>query len=240
MSIFAVLHLWAFPWRPYTIANQEMSNDPEYFGGKIVYQGGPLGLKAYLNAFNPMDLLKAIGRGFRWLFVGRKSRHLDASYNQSPYSIKPDHGDSNIPGKQHTGYGGKGSAAELVERPGVYGEENEQLLAHVQSNPSGDVGIASSDYEAPENYETRYGRPHEEEVALRPVSPQPYQAYHPQSTPYPLQTLHHPQPPSVSSYPPHIQDQEAPPAYPQSQDEYAPIQMPPEGQHPDPYLPHAK
>jgi hypothetical protein len=243
MSMFAILHLWAFPWRPYTIANQEMSGDPEYVGGKITYHGGPLGFKAYFNAFNPVDLLKAVGRGFRWLFVGRRSRQQDASYvDPSAFSLKPDGNKSNIPGPQYTGYGGPGGATELGGRPAAYGEENEELLAHAQSNPSVDIGMATSYYEAPEvpmNHETRYGHTYDDEPTLRPVSPQPYQAYSPHSTPYASHTLQQP-PPLVSSSSPHIHGQQGPPAYPQ--DYHQDVQMPfPPGQNNDPYLPpHAR
>lgn len=39
------------------------------------YLGGPLGVKALIDALNPWDIIKATGRGFRWLFIGVKKRN---------------------------------------------------------------------------------------------------------------------------------------------------------------------
>lgn len=72
MAIFAVMHIFAFPWRPYDISKSSNPNDH--------YQGGFLGFKALLDAFNPWDIIKASARGFRWLFVGIRKRHHDPSY----------------------------------------------------------------------------------------------------------------------------------------------------------------
>lgn len=72
MSLFAVLHFWGFPWSPY-------KNNK----GEAKYYGGFMGWKAILDAGNPWDLIKATARGFRWLFVGRKSRTLDPSYHNN-------------------------------------------------------------------------------------------------------------------------------------------------------------
>lgn len=99
MALFAVLHFFAFPWRkPYSLssndtgvteANEAMHVPGSGYSGKAHYQGGTLGLRALLDAFNPYDIIKASARGFRWLFVGRKHRHMDESYQQEgmePYS----------------------------------------------------------------------------------------------------------------------------------------------------------
>lgn len=44
------------------------------------YQGGPLGIYALADAFNPWDIVKMTARGLRWLFVGVRKRHEDVSY----------------------------------------------------------------------------------------------------------------------------------------------------------------
>ncbi|KAF2235742.1 DUF300-domain-containing protein [Viridothelium virens] len=86
MAIFAVLHVFAFPWKPYSKKHNKLMDDPinapglGYSGAEPEYQGGFLGWKALLDAFNPWDIIKAIGRSFRWLFVGRKHRKNDSSY----------------------------------------------------------------------------------------------------------------------------------------------------------------
>lgn len=78
MAIFAILHFWGFPWQPYKINKKEES----LFGIEETsnYQGGWLGTKAIFDAMNLWDLCKAVARGLRWLFVGRKQRTLDLSY----------------------------------------------------------------------------------------------------------------------------------------------------------------
>lgn len=79
MATFAILHFWGFPWQPYKINKKEDSLFE--VEGTSNYQGGWLGAKAIFDAMNPWDLCKAIARGLRWLFVGRKQRTLDPSYS---------------------------------------------------------------------------------------------------------------------------------------------------------------
>lgn len=52
-------------------------------GSSPKYLGGFLGIKAYLDAMNPWDFVKAAARGFRWLFVGYRHRTKDPSYAQA-------------------------------------------------------------------------------------------------------------------------------------------------------------
>jgi hypothetical protein len=84
MAIFSIFHLWAYPWGDYDIRRSRVqvveggaAFDPN---PKTAYKGGFLGVWAYLDAWNPWDLIKAIARGFRWFFVGRKNRTQDSSY----------------------------------------------------------------------------------------------------------------------------------------------------------------
>ncbi|KAK1752136.1 organic solute transporter Ostalpha-domain-containing protein [Echria macrotheca] len=71
MACFAVLHLWAFPWRGYN----HQANGPR--------RGGFLGMRALWDAINVWDVVKGFGRGMRWLFVGARHRREDASYSLS-------------------------------------------------------------------------------------------------------------------------------------------------------------
>ena len=80
MALFSILHIWAYPWKPYDIKSSKQvlaEGGPEYQSG---YQGGPMGIKAFADAFNPWDFVKAVGRGFRWIAVGRSRRLQDESY----------------------------------------------------------------------------------------------------------------------------------------------------------------
>jgi hypothetical protein len=77
MACFAFLHLWAFPYKPYTPRNSNRGMD---FHGHAKKQGGPMGILALWDAINLWDVVKGFGRGIRWLFVGVKKRERDVSY----------------------------------------------------------------------------------------------------------------------------------------------------------------
>lgn len=74
MAFFALLHLWAFPYKGYLTIRK----------GGMPKQGGFLGIKALWDAVNIWDVFKGFGRGMRWLFVGIKHRHKDVSYASAP------------------------------------------------------------------------------------------------------------------------------------------------------------
>jgi hypothetical protein len=83
MALFSILHLWAFPYRPYT------DNAKATFYPVAGLSGVPrenehqpkAGLaRALWDAANVWDVVKAFGRGMRWLFVGVKHRKQDVSY----------------------------------------------------------------------------------------------------------------------------------------------------------------
>ena len=152
MAIFGTLHLWAFAWQPYSSSHLQDDAVTDFYGnGKATYYGGPFGAKALLDALNPLDLIKAISRGIRWLFVGRKKRTLDKSYqNTDPIGLDPTKPSS----PSATAYQGPGNMVS-GGRTARYGstpdEEGQVLLNHAQSNPttaynrlSGDLGIAPS------------------------------------------------------------------------------------------------
>ncbi|PNS15947.1 Transmembrane protein 184 [Sphaceloma murrayae] len=92
MAIFSIMHLFAFPWKPYAIDKSaskqqfdphdiEDPASPQSPTRPTKYLGGFLGIKAVADAFNPWDILKATARGLRWLFVGRRNRFQDTSYS---------------------------------------------------------------------------------------------------------------------------------------------------------------
>jgi hypothetical protein len=87
MATFSIFHLWAFPWKAYDIRQTKISpSEPASclaMDAPTSYSGGPLGVKALLDAFNPWDLVRAVGRGFRWVVVRRRIREQDVSYTNS-------------------------------------------------------------------------------------------------------------------------------------------------------------
>ncbi|KAI1105829.1 DUF300-domain-containing protein [Jackrogersella minutella] len=103
MALFSILHLWAFPYSPYVenaktsfypVPDPSMGIPPREneHGPKM---GGFMGIKAFIDALNIWDVIKAFGRGMRWLVVGAKRRHQDPSYQAKPddidtsYPMKP-------------------------------------------------------------------------------------------------------------------------------------------------------
>ena len=87
MFLFAILHIWAYPWQDYSAARGAALATAESGAGNpleeaTLYKGGRLGWRAFLDAFNPWDMIKAMARGFRWICVGRRKREQDVSYER--------------------------------------------------------------------------------------------------------------------------------------------------------------
>lgn len=88
MAFFAILHIFAFPWRPYSLlhgAAAYTSSD------NSLENGAPANLPvasrrykgfwyAIFDSFNPWDVVKASARGLRWMTVRYRHRHTDSSY----------------------------------------------------------------------------------------------------------------------------------------------------------------
>jgi len=89
MSLFSVLHIFAYPWKPYSVRQNPLDDGYNTPATKH-YQGGPMGIKALADAFNPWDIVKASARGFRWMFVGVRQRHMDVSYQPAAAKLGPE------------------------------------------------------------------------------------------------------------------------------------------------------
>lgn len=88
MAFFAILHVFAFPWKPYSLIHgangyTSSSNSVENGAPPTI----PISSRQYkgffyaiVDAFNPWDVVKASARGMRWMFVRYKHRHNDSSY----------------------------------------------------------------------------------------------------------------------------------------------------------------
>lgn len=89
MFLFAIIHIFAYPWAPYRRGAPvifypkpcEDAPEPKE-NAPLPPSGGKMGLRAIGDAFNFWDVIKAFGRGMRWLFVGVKRRHEDVSYQK--------------------------------------------------------------------------------------------------------------------------------------------------------------
>ena len=165
MAIFAVLHLFAFPYEPYTNSEQ-----PSMFPGSSIddigpKQGGFLGIKALVDAMNPWDLVKGFARGMRWLFIGRKNREADISYktstldfnnpsNENDMTLEVTRTDSSYKGSQGLPIAEEFRRSKFglpgFDSTGKVDDEGAGLIAHAQPNPlnSGGYVPARQRYDA--------------------------------------------------------------------------------------------
>ncbi|TEY38452.1 hypothetical protein BOTCAL_0491g00020 [Botryotinia calthae] len=149
MAIFSVLHLFAFPWRPYAsdatpVRYPSASNDHlEPIGPK---QGGPLGIMAFADAMNPWDLVKAFARSMRWLFVGVKHREADSSYKPTSFNHGNDMSLQSTNSDPDTSYKGQDDGLPIANeyrqntfgtsKGAMEGEEGVGLIDNAQPNPT--------------------------------------------------------------------------------------------------------
>ena len=139
MSIFAVMHLFAFPWKPYDLSRRhEVLPQAGEDAGPVTpknYAHGPA--RALLSTFNPWDIIKACLRGFRWLFVGARRRKTDPSYQTKldPLSNQ----DTRYSGPTFAGNGEPATEASLDKEIAVQRSDQSDragLLSHAQANPT--------------------------------------------------------------------------------------------------------
>jgi hypothetical protein len=153
-----------------------------------------------LDSFNPWDLIKAVGRAARWLFVGRRSRTLDPSYQGQPgtsFALKPASSTPStaVTSQPYKGTGGFGHESRE--------DEGDKLLAHAQPapmadapQPSGGIDTATPAYRDNDDD----GRSYDDRIS--PVESSDHHRSHP---PYPLETEQHDPPKhSSSSGPPSL------------------------------------
>ncbi|KAI1821877.1 organic solute transporter Ostalpha-domain-containing protein [Xylaria intraflava] len=159
MALFALLHLWAFPYASYKPGaktqfypspNPSVDVPPREseIGPKM---GGFAGIKAFGDAINIWDIAKAFGRGVRWLFVGARHRREDVSYQLKSDTSYPMPEDSNAkitdPQFRRNTFGPSGASADPMP------EESVGLIANAQPNP----GMAHTGHTGP--YEDLRGEP---------------------------------------------------------------------------------
>jgi len=131
MAFFAVFHIWAFPYKPYVInsaENRRIFGEADKADNPTSYQGGFLGIKAALDCFNPIDILRSVGRSFKWLFRDRKHRLEDPSYA----GVLDAHKMTDLDVNTAHGAAGPGSRLQKVNTM----EEGSSLLTSAQGNPT--------------------------------------------------------------------------------------------------------
>jgi Organic solute transporter Ostalpha len=147
MAFFAFFHLFAFSWRDYTTNSKVYQQEMAAGETPAKYQGGFLGIKAIAEAANPWDIIKAVARAGRWLFVGHRKRMLDSSYSVSRTDT------DETMSRDPTAYSNtklnplNGSTTYASAKPGMRGakidgynlEEDQQPLVHGQPAPFSDA-----------------------------------------------------------------------------------------------------
>ncbi|KAJ8130316.1 hypothetical protein O1611_g3315 [Lasiodiplodia mahajangana] len=155
MALFAILHLWSFPYAQYKEdAKVTFYPSPNALIGlppreneRGPKRGGFAGLRALGDALNVWDIVKAFGRGIRWLFVGVKRRHEDPSYQLKADTSypRPNNGKStdHLPIANQF----RRSTFGLPHAPGdPMPEESAGLIANAQPNPGSGHGSQSRPY----------------------------------------------------------------------------------------------
>lgn len=216
MAFFAVFHIWSFSYKPYVIGSpqyQRTFGDLNQKDAPPTYKGGFLGLKAALDCFNPMDILSAVGRAFKWLFRDRKNRTQDVSYRTVPESQKmndlsaPTAYDAAapIPGLQKVNTMGEGAGLLAAAQ-----SNPTYPPSHTKSQPYGaqDAGTDTTtspwaEVESKEYFQEQNTRKHEasSDDEFTPVPTNPYDAKYYETQSYP--------PMNMSQRPAPIQSQQA-------------------------------
>lgn len=180
MAIFAVLHLWAFPWQVYDIRRSAIVASESVPGflpdPQTAYRGGRLGHRALMDAFNPWDIIKAVGRGFRWIAIGRKRRTEDTSYKGHTHSASLEPTRNQFTAFEAAKWGSREElagpfAATNTPQPSRYSlrktvsheDDFDELLHHAQANPRNNIpDIRFSPYDVSINASTNdLSAPHE-------------------------------------------------------------------------------
>ena len=125
MFLFSLLHIIAFPWRPYDIRRNP---DPA-----VYYRGGVGGWRALMDAFNPWDIIKASARGFRWLFVGRRHRPDGSSQETTLENIKAGGPTNPLSGGAEDGRDGRPA---FKRQDSDSNEDQARLLSNAQDVPN--------------------------------------------------------------------------------------------------------
>lgn len=149
MALFSLLHLFAFPWRPYASNATPVKYPTSPVGGLEPIgpsQGGPLGLMAFVDAMNPWDLVKAFARSMRWLFVGVKSRETDLSYKHTTFNHDNDMSLQSANSEGDASYKGRNDGLPIANeyrkdtfgsnKGALDGEEGVGLIDNAQPNPT--------------------------------------------------------------------------------------------------------
>lgn len=137
MAFFAILHVFAFPWTPYSLIHGAAAYTTS---GNSLEDGAPATLPtssrryrgfwyAIFDSFNPWDVVKASSRGLRWMFVRYKHRHTDSSY------IRPDAAYKLGSSTGEIGHGGAAAGMTVPVTAGLHQPHSSMNAAPTATGP---------------------------------------------------------------------------------------------------------
>lgn len=172
MAIFAALHLWAFPYKPYDLKRRHQPL-PQAGEGPVpeapkTYATGAA--RALISAFNPWDIVKACGRGFRWLFVGARHRKKDPSYQTKMDPLSSTQDTSYHSGPTFAGNGDAATESALDKETGKQRSDSDRagLLSNAQANPTLTRQDSELSTDADHRMDDRHGNPYGRNPAATP------------------------------------------------------------------------
>jgi len=90
MTLFAILHIWSFPWKEYTLENVANREGFNYPNATLTSKQAPRRYygfsRAIIDALNPWDAFKGFARGLRWMCVGRRKEKRQQEYGMQNYA----------------------------------------------------------------------------------------------------------------------------------------------------------
>ncbi|KAI0406908.1 organic solute transporter Ostalpha-domain-containing protein [Xylaria palmicola] len=154
MALFAILHVWSFPYAQYKEGAKTTfypSPNPSIGIPPRENEHGPRrgALRALGDTINLWDIAKAFGRGIRWLFVGAKRRHEDPSYQLKADTSYPMPSNPDGKSTDHLPIASqfRRSTFGLPGAPGdPMPEESAGLIANAQPNPGSGHGRPAHPY----------------------------------------------------------------------------------------------
>ncbi|KAI0866536.1 organic solute transporter Ostalpha-domain-containing protein [Xylaria cubensis] len=185
MALFAILHLWSFPYAQYKEGNKvafypspdPSSGIPPREKEQGPKRGGFAGIKALGDALNLWDIVKAFGRGIRWLFVGAKHRHEDPSYQLKADTSYPMPNNRNGKSTDHLPIASqfRRSTFGLPNAPGdPLPEESAGLIANAQPNPGSGYRGQARPYQDSASHPQAYNEIAEPGPSHHPTTYVPY------------------------------------------------------------------
>lgn len=91
MVLFALFQFYAYSAKPYYADNQFVP------GKKVQYYGGPLGIKAFIAALNPVDIVRELVQAGSYLMTSQQTPAYDTAMGLEPLGYGQGGGNPSAP-----------------------------------------------------------------------------------------------------------------------------------------------